>query len=283
MGSIKIVEGFAMLSPLILKHLRSRGIEATNVPDGIHINGVICPFVNHPPLNHPFFHIAMDQYWPIPSSMEAVFPMDHWVLASSNAGKINEYRSFLEGVSFNHVSQSKSLDVQEYKHTFYENALIKSAHAAHIEPEGTVVLSDDSGFCLSSIFWDQLDLQVKGAKGIFPGVYTKRFAQSLSPEINYSLAAKWISSQFELPMPAYFECAIALTKNEGGLLTSQLFQGVVHGQCVDYQEGEGLFGFDPLFIPSGHEVRFSQMSGEEKGAISHRGQAIKALQSQLKI
>lgn len=264
-----------MLGSLIISRLS--GIDATESDQGIVINNQMHPFVNDPPIEHPFFHVAMDQYWPIPDEFIDLFDLDRIVLASSNPGKIAEYQSFLKEASVSLVSDSGSVDVQEDKHTFYENALIKSRHAAYNEPEGAVVLADDSGFCLSSVNWSDVDVHVEGAEGAFPGVYTKRFAKALNPAIDYRLASEWISNQFDLPIPAYFECSIAVSKRQDGLILSMLFRGQIHGQCVHYQEGPNGFGFDPVFVPKGHVKTFSQMTDEEKGAISHRGVAMQAL------
>jgi XTP/dITP diphosphohydrolase len=264
-----------MLSALIISQLR--GVDAVETDQGIMINDHIYPFVNHPPIEQPFFHVEMDQYWPIPEEYIDLFHLNHIVLASSNPGKIAEYQSFLKEASVSLVSHPDSIDVQEDKHTFYENALIKSRHAAQNESEGVVVLADDSGFCLSSVHWEDVDVEVEGAQGAFPGVYTKRFAKALNPSIDYRLASEWISNQFNLPIPSYFECSIAVSKRQGDLILSMLFRGQIHGQCVNYREGLNGFGFDPVFVPEGHEKTFSQMTNEEKSAISHRGIAMQAL------
>ena len=264
-----------MLSSLITFHLKQ--FDATANHRGVLINGRIYPFVNHPPIQQPFFHVGIDQYWPIPKGLVHLFTLDNMILASSNAGKVMEYQTFLKEESISLARHPLSLDIHENKHTFYENALIKSHHAAQFEREGQVVLADDSGFCLSSVSWDDVEIDVENAQGVFPGVYTKRFAKALDPNIDYCLAAQWLSNQFELPIAAYFECAIALSKRHKGLTLSLLFRGQVHGQCVKYQEGPSGFGFDPVFIPEGHQKTFSQMTIQEKNTISHRARAIQSL------
>ena len=55
------------------------------------------------------------------------------------------------------------------------------------------------------------------------------------------------------------------------------FQGGVEGQIIAEKCGEMGFGYDPIFLPDGHEKSYAQMSIEEKGAISHRGLAVKKL------
>ena len=72
---------------------------------------------------------------------------------------------------------------------------------------------------------------------------------------------------------ARFRTVISLIRN--GVETQ--VEGIVEGRIATQEAGCGGFGYDPLFIPVGHEISFAEMSAEEKNAISHRGRAVAAL------
>lgn len=269
-----------VLKSVVIKQLAEHGVVAGATSDSIEIDHVQYPFVDRPPIGQLFWHLGMDLYWPVPVHLLSFKPMDKWVLATSNLGKIKEYECFFPHLPIVVATHPESLNVIENKYTFYENALIKSTHAAKFEPKGSTVVADDSGFCLADVLWQDVPLKVQGAAGLFPGVFTKRFAKALCSDIDYKVAAKWLSDHFILPKAAYFECAIALTELSDGLMSSFLVQGQAHGQCVSYQGGANGFGFDPVFRPQGYNKTFSQMSEVEKGRISHRGMAIKSIKQQ---
>ena len=77
---------------------------------------------------------------------------------------------------------------------------------------------------------------------------------------------------------AQFRTVIALTLNN----EEHLFEGEINGHISDIKQGNEGFGYDPIFIPENDIRSFAQMSMEEKGAISHRGRAVKKLVAYLK-
>ncbi|MCK4680111.1 non-canonical purine NTP pyrophosphatase, partial [bacterium] len=72
---------------------------------------------------------------------------------------------------------------------------------------------------------------------------------------------------------AAFRCVVALAVPGGGVRT---VEGVTRGVILEAPRGEGGFGYDPLFLPEGHDLSYAEMRPDRKNAVSHRGKAIKA-------
>lgn len=127
-----------------------------------------------------------------------------------------------------------------------------------------------------SCFADDTGLEVEALNGA-PGVYSARYAgpqRSDADNIN-KLLQSLLGQQNRR---AQFRTSITL------LLDGQehQFEGIVTGRIAEEWQGDKGFGYDPVFIPDGHERTFAQMSAEEKNAISHRGRAIQRLVQFLK-
>jgi XTP/dITP diphosphohydrolase len=73
---------------------------------------------------------------------------------------------------------------------------------------------------------------------------------------------------------ASFQCAAAVALPDG---TERVVEGSVEGTLLRARRGANGFGYDPIFVPLGHDVTTAEMSAAEKDAISHRGQAMRAL------
>jgi XTP/dITP diphosphohydrolase len=130
-----------------------------------------------------------------------------------------------------------------------------------------MVVADDSG------------LEVDALKGA-PGVYSARYAgEGATDQQNVErLLAELRRSGVRPPFSARFRCVLALARNGEAVKT---FDGAVEGTIVDAPRGEGGFGYDPVFLPTGFEQTFGELTAEKKNSLSHRGRAIRLLRAVL--
>ena len=191
------------------------------------------------------------------------------VLASRNKHKIAELQALLEKhicdveiLSLDDVGFSD--DIVEDGKDFFENALIKARAAA---TTGYIGLGDDSGLAVSAL---------DGA----PGIYSARYAgEHGDDEANNRLLLKNLEDKDD--RSAEFVCVIACVFPEGQ--SEPLFcRGATAGTIIDEYRGDGGFGYDPLFFYEPLGKTFSEMSAEEKNAVSHRGKAVELLAQKLK-
>jgi len=184
------------------------------------------------------------------------------VIASNNFGKIKEMKGLL-GDKFEVVSQREmgvNIDVEENGSTFAENALIKAR--ALCELTGCATLADDSGLCV-----DALNGQ--------PGVYSARFCGVHGDDAaNNAKLLKELADVPDEERTAHFACAIALVRPGKKEMT---VEGQCPGHILHEEKGENGFGYDPLFLSDDLGVTFAEATQEEKGEISHRGRAVRAL------
>jgi len=181
------------------------------------------------------------------------------LLATRNAHKTREVREIL-GADWivDDLSVLPDLpEVEETGETFEANAKLKALAAApHYDGW---VLADDSG------------LEVDALGGA-PGVRSARFAgDAATMEENRALLGAKLSG--EENRAGRFRCVLALAKN-GAIVGT--FLGAVEGSIAGEENGEGGFGYDPLFVPEGETRTFAEMGPEEKHALSHRGRALRA-------
>ncbi len=127
------------------------------------------------------------------------------------------------------------------------------------------------------VFADDTGLEVE-ALNREPGVYSARYAgENCSFEDNVNLLLKNLGSNNN--RKARFKTVIAMQFSEN---QTELFEGIVEGEITNLPSGNGGFGYDPIFKPKGFELTFSEMSAEQKNAISHRGLATQKLVKHLK-
>ena len=157
-------------------------------------------------------------------------------------------------------------DIVEDGKTFEENALIK-ARTVHALAEGAYVMADDSGLCI-----DALD----GA----PGIYSARFCgeNSTYPE-KFAKIFEMLKDVPEEKRTAKFVCSIAVVRPDGSEFT---VRGEVCGVLHEKPEGDGGFGYDPIFYVPEFGMTTAQMTKEQKNSISHRGKASRAMAEKLK-
>jgi XTP/dITP diphosphohydrolase len=148
----------------------------------------------------------------------------------------------------------------ETEDNFIGNARIKARAA--VEATGLPALSDDSGICV-----DALD----GA----PGVYTADWAETGNGR-DFPMAMRKTWEKLEAvnapaPRNAQFRCTLVLMWPDGH---DEVFEGVLPGQVVWPPRGAEGHGYDPIFMPDGHEITLGEMSAELKNSLSHRARAV---------
>lgn len=181
------------------------------------------------------------------------------LVATRNAHKTGEIAAMLAG--FFDVSDLRGLpgapDVEETGGTFFENAALKANAISAFT--GGWTLADDSGIEVDAL-------------GGAPGVRSARFAgESATDADNNRLLLGRLAALPDAPRTARFRCVLALSRR-GEIVAT--FDGTVEGRVIGELRGPGGFGYDPLFIPEGHETTFGELPAEVKNGISHRSRAL---------
>jgi XTP/dITP diphosphohydrolase len=184
------------------------------------------------------------------------------LLATRNEGKVREFCDMLaaEGIQVETLAgYPQAGEARETGRTFEENARIKAAFYAGATGRWTV--AEDSGLVVDAL-------------GGEPGVRSARYAgpQRDDAANNERLlrALKGIPDR-----SARYICAIVLARPDGEPVIT--VQGVCEGEIVETPRGDGGFGYDPLFVPSGEVRTNAELPPAEKNAISHRGRALRSL------
>lgn len=189
--------------------------------------------------------------------------MQEIVFATNNQHKLSELRRIV-GERFHILSLSDigcHDDIPETADTLAGNALQKARYVK--EHYGYDCFADDTGLMVDAL---------NGA----PGVYSARYAGPGHDSVaNMRLLLDNMKGVTE--RSARFVTVIALILN-GCELT---FEGRVEGEILTAPQGDGGFGYDPVFRPKGGELSFAMMSADAKNAISHRGRATAALMEYL--
>ena len=154
------------------------------------------------------------------------------------------------------------MDVEETGETFAENAALKAK--AIMAASGLPAIADDSGLCVN---W------LNGA----PGVYSARYGGLDSDEARYRLLLQNLRGATD--RSAYFHTAIVCAFPNGDVLTAE---GDCRGAIAFAPMGDSGFGYDPVFLVPSLRKTFAQLTPEEKNAISHRGNALRAFSAKLK-
>ena len=198
------------------------------------------------------------------------------LLASSNSKKLAELQSLCEGLDIDILSPSdidaELPDVIEDGGDFLANASKKAIEFSDFTSkhlgDDVWTLADDSGLCV-----DYLD----GA----PGIYSARYAGDGGPQRDQSNNDKLLSEMKNATgeqRKAAFWCVIAVA-HQGQVLFA--VEGSVNGNILHEADGEGGFGYDPLFYHVESASSFSTLTPDAKSRISHRGQAIARLRNVL--
>lgn len=218
------------------------------------------------------------------------------IFATGNKGKLREAREILEGFEVLSPAEAglgpEALDVEENGSSFAENSRIKAEHLAALLPGTVAVIADDSGLVV-----DALD----GA----PGIYSARYSQLDSsgrtgPDIRYRHAQACAKNCVRAYPATASEANIAKLLGEleaaGAMAAEQRrarfvcvatliaggrtlsFEGRCEGRIAAAPEGDGGFGYDPVFVADAFPDRtIACVPEDDKNSISHRGEALRKL------
>ena len=187
------------------------------------------------------------------------------ILASRNEGKLREMRIILSKYGMDVVSRDDAgipaFEVEETGTTFEENSYLKAK--AIMEASGCPTIADDSGLVVDAL-------------GGEPGVYSARYAgEGCTDDDNNELLLRRMESVPDGERSARFVSVITMLFPDGRKLVAK---GTVEGRIDRCLDGEGGFGYDPLFIPDGYDRSFGVLSSEIKNSISHRAKALYELE-----
>ena len=181
------------------------------------------------------------------------------VFATNNPNKLKEIKALMPlGIDILSLKEiGCNEEIPETGITLEANAFQKAYYIK--EHYGYDCFADDTG------------LEIEALSGA-PGVYSARYA---GPERNAEANMEKILNELKgnVNRKAQFRTAIALILNG----EEQLFEGIVEGHISEARQGKKGFGYDPIFFPENEQRSFAQMSMSEKGAISHRGRAVRKL------
>lgn len=191
------------------------------------------------------------------------------VLASGNAGKVREVNKLFANSGIEVIPQTdlNVPDVPETGTTFVENAIIKARHAA--EFTGLPAISDDSG-----IEVDALNHR--------PGVYSARYAgEDASDQDNNDLMLKELEGIVEADRTARYQCLIVFMRSHTDPVPI-ITQGSWEGRILEAPQGDGGFGYDPIFYVPTHNCSGGELPLDVKNTVSHRATALNALLEEFK-
>ena len=196
-------------------------------------------------------------------------PLDRIILASGNPGKLREFGRILQPLNIELIAQDH-LQVPaaaETGMTFVENALLKARNAA--KHTGLPALADDSGIVVAAL---------DGA----PGIRSARYAGENATDAENT--SRLLQDLADIPAEkrnAKYVCLLVLVRHFADplpLIAEGMWQGIV----LDHLQGDGGFGYDPIFYLTEKCCTVAELSAAEKDSLSHRGKAIVKLQQQLR-
>ena len=183
------------------------------------------------------------------------------ILASNNANKLKEFRQLVEGLDIQLLSQKEAdcfFEVDENGSTFEENAYLKAS--AVTKATGLAAVADDSGLCVDALNGE-------------PGIYSARYGagHASTDQERYEYLLKKLEGVSD--RSARFVCCICCTFPDGRILTAR---GECEGEILTEPRGTNGFGYDPVFHPFAADKGMAELTPQEKNAISHRGNALRA-------
>ena len=182
-----------------------------------------------------------------------------FVIATHNVHKLDELRRILAPLGVEADIDENLPEAEETGVTFAENAFIKADEACRFT--GLPAIADDSGLMVDAL-------------GGEPGVYSARYAPVGQRK------ATVLQKLAGLPLEqrgAGFVSAVCCVFPNGDIVTAE---GVCRGHIGEETRGDGGFGYDPIFVTESGRT-FSELTPEEKDAISHRGRALRAFVEKL--
>lgn len=189
------------------------------------------------------------------------------VIATHNPGKLGEIAELLAPLGIECVGAAELglPEPEEIGNNFADNADLKAREAADLS--GLPALADDSGLCVDAL-------------GGMPGIFSARWAEDEAGKRDWMRAMEKVWNEVEeagedAGHDAHFTCALAIAWPNDG--QAETFEGRVDGTLVWPPRGQRGFGYDPMFVPAGHEQSFGEMEPAAKHAISHRADAFSKL------
>jgi XTP/dITP diphosphohydrolase len=183
------------------------------------------------------------------------------VLATGNAGKLKEIKDIFSGVNIDIAAQSEfdTPEAIEDGLSFVENAIKKARNAAAFT--GMAALSDDSG------------IEVDALNGE-PGIHSARYAGD--DESNIQRLIRELDGVPEEKRTARFQCVMVFIRHANDPVPV-ITQGVWEGRILEAVQGEGGFGYDPVFFVPERACSAAELSAEDKNRLSHRGKALRQM------
>jgi len=181
-------------------------------------------------------------------------------LATGNAHKVGEFQRLADvsGVALRILPAQRMPAVVEDTGTFVGNARKKAEALKTLLPPEAWVLADDSGVCVD---------ELGGAPGVESAYYAGPQHDSAANLAKLAEVMRGVPAERR---EARFICVLVLLGPEG---VEQLAEGRCEGRLAPEPAGGHGFGYDPLFIPAGHDRTYAELSDAEKNKISHRGRA----------
>ncbi|MDF3854414.1 RdgB/HAM1 family non-canonical purine NTP pyrophosphatase [Paracoccus sp. P2] len=189
------------------------------------------------------------------------------LVATHNRGKLDEIRAMMapHGIEVTSAGEMGLPEPAETESSFIGNARIKARAA--MQATGLPVLADDSG------------ITVDGLDGA-PGVYTADWAETpQGRDFMQAMTRTWRELDergVAEPRSAQFRATLILLWPDGH---EEIFEGVAPGRLVWPPRGQQGHGYDPIFVPDGHDLTYAEMPPEQKNAISHRARAFRKLEA----
>ena len=183
--------------------------------------------------------------------------MQELVIASNNAGKIREIREIVKDIQLLSLQDIGFVEeIAEPYHTFEENALAKASAIRQFCNKN--VFADDSGICVDALNGE-------------PGVDSAHYSGRRDDEANLQKVLSALAGVSN--RNAFYKAVICLIWDD----EVYYFEGICRGKITNEKNGDGGFGYDPIFVPDGQTETFAQLPAEVKNAISHRGIAVKKM------
>lgn len=197
--------------------------------------------------------------------------MPEMVIATANRGKAREFQEMLSGSGLRFVDLATlppAPDVEETGATFRANACIKaSACAKHFN---RWALADDSGLEVDAL---------QNSPGVFSARWARMHDAGTGDAANNALVLAQIEDVADADRTARFVCVLALSDPAGRIIFTT--RGTVEGTLLRSPRGSNGFGYDPLFFIATRGKTTAELSPQDKHAISHRGQALRAMKDLL--
>ncbi|ATP41347.1 non-canonical purine NTP pyrophosphatase [Solibacillus sp. R5-41] len=188
--------------------------------------------------------------------------MKQVVIATKNKGKAKDFEALFQPFGYEVVTMfdvAPDLEIEETGTTFEDNAILKAETLANLL--GKIVIADDSGLAIDALNGE-------------PGVYSARYAGDHDDEANMVKVLANMKDVPEEARTARFCCALAIA---GPNMETKTVFGTCEGVIAEEKRGTNGFGYDPIFYVPALQRHMAELSADEKGAISHRGNAIREL------